>query len=83
MGKRSKHAVKHTFPQRTVEYEGDVYRYDPSKPGKCGVCGSQTRHKSVYAVEHCCSRECSRQIWYDIFENILTNWMSNRRSKRS
>jgi hypothetical protein len=79
---RGKHQVKHTFPQRTVEFEGDIYRY-VDRPGRCGVCGNTTRHKSVYAAEHCCSRECSRQIWYDIFENILSNWMSNRRSKRS
>lgn len=54
-----------------VEYQNDVYR-EQEKPGYCGVCGKKTHYKSVYAVEYCCSEECSREMWYDIFVKMLT-----------
>jgi len=55
-----------------VEYQGDVYRQQ-HKMGYCGVCGKKTHYKSVYAVEYCCSEECSREMWYDIFLKLMTD----------
>jgi hypothetical protein len=55
-----------------VEYQSDVYRQQ-DKTGYCGVCGKKTNYKSVYAVEYCCSEECSQEMWYDIFTKLLTD----------
>jgi hypothetical protein len=55
-----------------IEYQNDVYRQE-RRAGYCGVCGKKTNYKSVYAVEYCCSEECSREMWYDIFVKLLTD----------
>ena len=55
-----------------VEYQNDVYHQQPTQ-GYCGVCGKKTNYKSVYAVEYCCSEECSQEMWYDIFVKLLTD----------
>jgi len=54
------------------DYQGDVYKQMPT-PGYCGVCGKKTNYKSLYAVEYCCSEECSRELWHDIFMRFLTD----------
>lgn len=72
---------KTLFPKgQTLDFEGDTYKWTPES-GTCGVCGRRTHHKSVFAVEHCCSEECSRDLWYQIFERFLTNWMSSRKNR--
>lgn len=62
-----------------IEFEGDVYRKQ-EKASYCGVCGKKTNYKSVYAVEYCCSEECSREIWSDIFMKLYAD--KRRRSRR-
>jgi hypothetical protein len=65
--------VKNLFRVKPwFDYQGDVYRHQ-RKQGYCGVCGKKTNYKSVYAVEYCCSEECSRELWYDIFLKLLTD----------
>lgn len=54
-----------------VDYQDDIYRQQPTH-GYCGVCGKKTHYKSVYAAEYCCSEECSRELWYDIFVKLMT-----------
>lgn len=82
MGKQKRPIQNKTFFPRNqaVEFEGDTYKVEP-RSGVCGVCGRRTHHKSVFAVEYCCSQECSREIWYGIFERILSNWMSSRKNR--
>jgi len=80
---RRPHQHKTLFPNnRSYEFEGDNYVYNPAQ-GHCGICGRKTHHKSLLAVEYCCSRECSRELWYQIFERILTGWMSNRKNRNN
>lgn len=59
------------------EYQGDVYRQQ-ERMGYCGVCGKKTHYKSVYAAEYCCSEECSREMWYDIFLKLMTDRKRSR-----
>lgn len=82
MAKPKKAPQQKTFFPRhqSLEFEGDTYRSEPVA-GTCGICGRRTHHKSVFAVEYCCSHECSRELWYQIFERILSNWMSSRKNR--
>lgn len=65
--------VKNLFRNKLwFDYQGDVYRQQ-NKGGYCGVCGKKTNYKSVYAAEYCCSEECSREMWYEIFVKLMTD----------
>ncbi|MEY2973080.1 MAG: Cyanophage [Pseudomonadota bacterium] len=65
--------LKNLFRQKPwIEYQGDIYRRQ-AKQGYCGVCGKKTNYKSAFAVEYCCSEECSREMWYDIFVKLMTD----------
>jgi hypothetical protein len=64
--------IKKLFREKAwVEYQNDIYRKQPSH-GYCGVCGKKTHYKSVYSTEFCCSEECSRELWYEIFVKLMT-----------
>jgi len=56
----------------SLEYQGDIYQRKPVM-GYCGVCGKKTEYKSVYAAEYCCSEECSRELWSEIFIKLHTD----------
>lgn len=56
----------------SISYQGDVYNHQ-EKPGYCGVCGKKTNYKSAFALEYCCSEECSRDLWHDIFVKLMTD----------
>lgn len=55
-----------------IEFQNDVYRKQ-DRMGYCETCGKKTHYKSVYAVEYCCSEECSKEMWYDIFVKLLSD----------
>ncbi len=60
-----------------ISYQGDTYVLK-EKVGFCGVCGKKTNYKSSFAAEYCCSEECSKELWYEIFFKMMTD----RRRKR-
>lgn len=60
-----------------IEYQNDVYRYT-ERQGYCGVCGKRTNYKSVYAVEYCCSEECSKELWHDLFMKLMSERKRHR-----
>ena len=60
-----------------VGFQGDTYRQQP-KAGYCGVCGKKTNYKSVFAAEYCCSEECSKELWHDIFVKLMSERRRNR-----
>ena len=61
-----------------VHSHDDTY-YRQDTHGYCGVCGKKTFFKSLYAAEHCCSVECSNELWCDISERIATTSTRKRR----
>ena len=63
-----------------VHAHDDTYRRQDT-PGYCGVCGKKTLFKTLYAAEHCCSVECSNELWCDISERIATTSTSRKRRK--
>jgi hypothetical protein len=70
--------IKKLFREKAwVEYQNDIYRQQSSH-GYCGVCGKKTHYKSVYAAEYCCSEECSRELWYEIFVKLMTERKRSR-----
>jgi hypothetical protein len=70
--------IKNLFRNKLwFDYQGDVYRQQ-AKTGYCGVCGKKTNYKSVYAVEYCCSEECSKEMWYEIFVKLMTDRKRSR-----
>jgi len=65
--------IKNLFKSRPwIEFQNDIYRQQ-AKYGYCGICGKKTNYKSVYAVEYCCSEECSKELWYEIFFKMMTD----------
>ena len=60
-----------------IEYENDIYRWN-NRQGYCGVCGKKTNYKSVYAAEYCCSEECSKEMWHDVFMKLMSDRKRNR-----
>jgi hypothetical protein len=60
-----------------VGYQGDTY-HQQQKAGYCGVCGKRTNYKSVFAAEYCCSEECSKELWHDIFVKLMSDRRRNR-----
>lgn len=65
--------IKNLFRKKPfIEFQDDVYRQQPAQ-GYCGVCGKKTHYKSLYAAEYCCSEECSKEMWYDIFTKFYTD----------